>query len=129
MRMSALSFSVSAAIIAACAIVAAMTASQVRRATRETGLMLAVGARPRSVTISHLLQAAIVGAVGGILGVTLAFPATARLGALVLDAPIKPPPGMLPLVVATCVLSGVVSAALPAIRAGRTDPVNALRED
>jgi putative ABC transport system permease protein len=99
----------------------------VRERTREIGLRKAVGARTRDVTLQFLLEAVLLTTIGGILGIALGVG-----GALGLSAVFD----QLPAVVTwwSPVLAFTVSAAVgiffgvvPARRAGRLEPVVALR--
>ena len=94
--------------------------------TREIGIRLAVGARQRDVVAQFLLEAVMLSAAGGLLGIapgTLAIPVAAVLnqGMAVLD------PGSIPLAFGVALFTGVVFGLYPALRAARLDPVEALR--
>lgn len=94
--------------------------------TREIGVRLAVGARDRDVVCQFLMEAMILSAGGGVLGVAvgvLSIPLAATLneGAAVLD------PQSIPLAFGLALLTGVVFGLYPAVRAARLDPVVALR--
>ena len=94
--------------------------------TREIGIRLAVGARQRDVVAQFLLEAMLLSAAGGLLGIaagTLAIPLAAVLnqGMAVLD------PGSIPLAFGVALATGVAFGLYPALRASRFDPVEALR--
>jgi putative ABC transport system permease protein len=94
--------------------------------TREIGVRMAIGARERDIVGQFLLEAVLLGAVGGVLGIAagmLAIPLAATLnrGMALLD------PGSIPLAFAVALLTGVVFGLYPALRAARLDPIEALR--
>jgi hypothetical protein len=117
---------VGAAVVAL--VVAALVASQARRRTRELGLLVAIGARPRALVLQMTLQAALAGAAGGLAGWALAFPAARVLGAALLGAPLAAPDGLLVPAVALAALVSAAAALLPARRAAALDPTVVLRE-
>ena len=100
----------------------------VRERTREIGLRKALGARQRDILLQFLIEAVLLCVVGGLVGIGLG------VGSSLLVASVSP----LPAVIAwwSPVLAFAVSAAVgiffgvaPARRAGRLDPVVALRTE
>lgn len=96
--------------------------------TREIGLRKALGARTRDITTQFLLEAIVLTVVGGLIGLALG------IGGAELVASFAPVPAevtgwsvALALGVSTGV--GLIFGVLPARRAGRLDPVEALRRD
>ncbi len=94
--------------------------------TREIGIRLAIGARQRDVIAQFLLEAALLSAASGIVGIAvgaLAIPLAAGLnqGMALLD------PGSIPLAFGVALLTGLCFGLYPALRASRLDPVEALR--
>ncbi len=107
---------------------------------REIGTLLAIGMRRRRVLRLFLLEAAILSGVGAIAGVALGAAIVAGLAARGIDftppgskvhnviVPVLSPAVLLTVAIAA-VLGAVLAAWLPARRASRLDPVEALRND
>jgi predicted permease len=107
--------------------------------TREYGVRLALSARPRRIVAAAVGHAARIGAAGGLLGVAGAVALARALGNALYMVPGQHT-GLLygvratdPAALGTAFLSIVVlsalAAAVPARRAGRVDPMLALRQD
>lgn len=94
--------------------------------TREIGIRKAIGAKKRSILIQFLSEAATICLFGGVVAVAIAFPITLLMRKFM-------PSTMSPLIVgialAVSVITGVVSGFLPAWRAARMNPVDALRNE
>jgi putative ABC transport system permease protein len=110
------------------AVIGTLAASQARRRVREIGLLVAVGARPRTLAALFTLQAAAAGALGGAAGWALAAPLTRHLGTSLLGAPLVPAPGLLVPAAALAALVSAAAAFIPAARATALDPTVVLRE-
>ena len=96
--------------------------------TREIGIRKAVGARPSDIRLQFLIEATILAAVGGLIGLGLGAGAAAALGyALKTPLPVTWPYAVLAIVVSSVV--GIVSGWYPASRASQLDPIEALRAD
>ncbi|MGW4465518.1 ABC transporter permease [Micromonospora sp. NBC_01796] len=100
----------------------------VRERTREIGLRKAVGARPRDIGLQFLLEAVLLTALGGVTGMGLG------IGGALLVAGLTPVPATvtgwsLALAFGVSAVVGIVFGVLPARRAGRLDPVIALRAE
>ena len=94
--------------------------------TREIGLRLAVGARPRDVLRQFLIEAATLSAIGGAIGVALGLGA-AEFATSKFGWPLLIEPQTIVLAVAFSGLVGLFFGWYPAKRASRLDPVEALR--
>ncbi len=95
--------------------------------TREIGVRLAVGARRGEVRRQFLAEAAILSGAGGAMGVAIAG-ALGAVAALISPAfPSTPPLWAIAAGLLTSILVGILAGYLPARRASRLDPVEALR--
>jgi putative ABC transport system permease protein len=94
--------------------------------TREIGIRKAVGARRRAILMQFLLEAAAICLMGGLVALLLAWPLTLGLQ-LMLPARLSLRVAALALGVA--LVTGLVSGLLPAWRAARMNPVDALRAE
>jgi putative ABC transport system permease protein len=97
--------------------------------TAEIGLLKAIGARPADILLIFLGEATMLSAAGGALGVLAGF---ALAGLIRAGFPGVPFAVSLPYVaaaIATSVLVGIVCGVLPARRATRLDPIEALHAD
>jgi putative ABC transport system permease protein len=96
--------------------------------TREIGVRLAIGALEREVLLQFLIEAVVLAAAGGLLGVLLALAASMAL-ASTLDLPFVFLPGINALALAFAAVVGVVFGYFPARGAARLDPIEALRHE
>jgi putative ABC transport system permease protein len=96
--------------------------------TREIGLRLAIGARPRDIRIQFLMEAAALCVCGGLLGVTVGSAAAFAVD-LFVGWPVVLEPSMALLSVAFAGLVGIVFGYYPAKQAAALQPVAALRTD
>jgi putative ABC transport system permease protein len=96
--------------------------------TREIGLRKALGARTRDVTTQFLLEAVALTGLGGLIGLATGV-GLARLVATFSPVPAQVTGWSVALALGVSVAVGLVFGVLPARRAGRLDPVEALRHD
>jgi lipoprotein-releasing system permease protein len=134
-------------IIAAFSVMSSLLISVVRK-TREIGLLGALGARARDVALCFCTQAFIIGTTGTALGVALGFGVLAVRNDLVqgiarllgrqdtlkqfyqfTDLPAHTLPGDLMLTVVAAIVISTFAGLLPAWRAARLKPVEALRSE
>ncbi|MFQ5797886.1 MAG: ABC transporter permease [Bacteroidota bacterium] len=92
--------------------------------TKEIGIRKAIGARQRTILTQFLIEAAAICLLGGIIGVAIAFPLS-----LIIDQvlPTAMPLAVVVIALIVSILVGVISGFLPAYRAAKMDPVEALR--
>ncbi len=94
--------------------------------TREIGIRMAVGARPRDVLAQFLVEALTLSSFGGVIGVLLGVFAAKRL-AIMLGWPILIRIDIIVIAVVFSGFVGVVFGLYPAQKAARLDPIDALR--
>jgi putative ABC transport system permease protein len=111
----------------------------VTQRTREIGMLKSIGATRRSILAQFLLEALAIVTVGGVIGVAAGWAVTAILGSLPLLGPlfhqtngagdIHLQISTFAVVTSTALLEsiGLVAGLLPAIKAARLDPIEALR--
>jgi len=96
--------------------------------TREIGIRLAIGARERDVLLQFLIEAVVLSALGGVVGIALGL-AGAAAGATALKLPFVFQPGIIAIAVLFSASVGVAFGFFPARRAARLDPIEALRHE
>jgi putative ABC transport system permease protein len=104
-----------------------MLASVTER-TREIGLRRSLGARKKHIVLQFMTESAVLAAVGGLMGLTLAYGLVALVRA-VTPIPVQTP--MSAVIISLTVSTGVglFFGIYPAMRAARLDPIEALRAD
>ncbi|MGP1629926.1 MAG: ABC transporter permease [Giesbergeria sp.] len=96
--------------------------------TREIGLRLAIGALEREVLMQFLIEAVVLAALGGLIGIVLAALASVALSGMMGIPFIFSPAVNLASFFFSAVI-GVVFGYFPARRAARMDPIDALRHE
>ena len=108
--------------------------------TREIGIMKAIGAEDREIKLIFFVEAAVIGVVGGVIGVLVAWGIDGVANRLAYRFILKPQGASfidffdLPLylslgAIGFALLVSIIAALYPASRAARIDPVRALRHD
>jgi putative ABC transport system permease protein len=96
--------------------------------TREIGLRLAVGALENEVLLQFLIEAVVLSALGGVIGIIIATGASYVLsGVMGVPYAFDPSINLLALVFSAAI--GVLFGYFPARRAARMDPIEALRHE
>jgi putative ABC transport system permease protein len=93
--------------------------------TREIGIRKAIGARRRSILLQFLCEAATICLVGGLIGLGLSFGTAELVNRFLLPASVSGIIVVLALGVSVAV--GLVAGMVPAVRASRLRPIDALR--
>ena len=96
--------------------------------TREIGLRLAIGALEREVLLQFLIEAVVLAALGGLIGIVLATGASVLLSR-VMDVPYVFNAGVNLMSFVFSAAIGVLFGYFPARRAARMDPIEALRHE
>lgn len=108
--------------------IASVLAVSVTQRTREIGILRAMGTRRGQMLRVFLVQGAVLGLVGSLIG---ALAGLGLVGAFNTFGPklfyIPLPPALIPAAMALATVAGVVAAAVPASRAAKLDPVEAIR--
>jgi putative ABC transport system permease protein len=96
--------------------------------TREIGLRLAIGALEREVLLQFLIEAVVLSALGGVIGIVIATGASYLLS-IVMDVPFafNVQINLLSLLFSAAI--GVIFGFFPARRAAQMDPIEALRHE
>ncbi|MCR9957877.1 ABC transporter permease [Vibrio parahaemolyticus] len=111
----------------------------VKRSTRDIGVRMAVGATPTAIRMHYLVQSLLTMMVGGALGLGVTYALVSAISSIPLEGNAfyeqlgKPVPELSWVVVAIVILTlaiiGVASAWLPANRAAKVSPLEALQSE
>jgi putative ABC transport system permease protein len=104
-----------------------MLASVTER-TREIGLRRSLGARKKHIVLQFMTESAVLAAVGGIMGLTLAYGIVALVRS-VTPIPVKTPLSAVIISLSVSTAVGLFFGIYPAMRAAKLDPIEALRAD
>ncbi len=96
--------------------------------TREIGIRLAIGARPRDILAQFLVEAVVLSGIGGLAGLLLGAGASLVLGRLTdFSLQFQPDTALVAMLVSCGV--GIVFGFVPARHAARLNPIDALRHE
>jgi putative ABC transport system permease protein len=96
--------------------------------TREIGIRLAIGAFASEVMLQFLLEAIVLSTLGGVIGIGMGILAS-YFASRSLGLPLVVPPDIVLLAFAFSALVGVLFGYLPARKAARLKPIEALRHE
>ncbi len=92
--------------------------------TREIGIRKAIGARRSAILFQFLVESALICLIGGVIGLIISYPLSLLANQVL---PTSMPISVVALSLLVSLFVGVVSGFLPAYRASKMDPVDALR--
>ena len=93
--------------------------------TKEIGIRKAIGATRRAILSQFLFESSTISLLGGFAGIVLAFGVTALINSLLMPAQISI--GIVIVALTVSILVGVFSGIIPAIKAAKQNPIEALR--
>lgn len=108
-------------------VMAIMTVSVTSR-TREIGVRKALGATRRDILLQFLVEASTLTGIGGVIGIFVGL-ALGKVASIALDVNAPVPVTLTMIAVAVSVGIGIVFGMVPAQRASRLDPIEALRHE
>lgn len=93
--------------------------------TREIGIRKAIGAKRRAILLQFLLESSAICLIGGLIGVVLSYGTALAIDRLLMPASVSPAIVLIALCVS--LVTGVLAGLVPAWRASRLHPIEALR--
>ena len=105
-----------------------MTISVAER-TSEIGLIRALGARHAQILMLFLGEAVVLAAIGGVVGLIFGIGISQLLQLIIPVLPVHTPWSYVIMAELTAIVIGLAAGVIPAQRAARLDPVEALRDE
>jgi putative ABC transport system permease protein len=96
--------------------------------TREISIRRSLGARKKHIVLQFMTESALLAALGGLMGIGLAYTLVA-LGRALTSIPMKTPLSAVILSLGVSTAVGLFFGIYPATRAAKLDPIEALRAD
>ena len=93
--------------------------------TREIGIRKAIGAPKRSILMQFLLESSFICMAGGLIGLLLSIGVTVAIDRLVMPAGMSI--SIVAIAILVAVVTGVLAGLIPAMKAAKLDPIDALR--
>ena len=94
--------------------------------TKEIGLRMSIGAKNAAILMQFLTESIILSLIGGVIGMVLGV-GLSYIVALAMSLPFVVNVMWMVIAFVSCAILGLISGFFPALKASRTDPINALR--
>ena len=94
--------------------------------TKEIGLRMSIGAKNAVILMQFLTESIILSLIGGVMGMLLGI-GLSYVAALVMSLPFVVNVMWMFIAFIACAILGLIAGFFPALKASRTDPINALR--
>lgn len=92
--------------------------------TKEIGIRKAIGAKRRTILMQFLIESSVICLIGGLIGLAFSYPLSLLANQIL---PTAMPLSVVFIAISISLVVGIVSGFLPAYKASRLDPVEALR--
>ncbi len=98
----------------------------VKERTAQIGLKKALGAKRNVILTEFLLESAFLCIIGGLIGLLLVYILT-KIATAAFQFPIYLSPGIIAVAIFICIAAGILAGIVPAIKAAKMNPVEAIR--